>query len=123
MSVTDQHRPGTQQEIDVFPAGLVPNPPAAALTDNDIAGEVAEGAAGENAFRLLESAPARYPVLDPAHTIAPSVARQPSGTIWRARDRKIVVRFIRRRAMGSNGSRRCIVGPLSHITTSPTCQS
>ena len=35
---------------------------------------------------------------------------------------KIVVRFIRRRAKGSNGSRRCIVKPLSHNSASPTCQ-
>ena len=30
--------------------------------------------------------------------------------------------FIKWRAEGSNGSRRCIVKPLSHNSTSPTCQ-
>jgi len=51
-----------------------------------------------------------------------ATARLPSGTIWRSRDRKIIVRFIKRRANGSNGSRRCIVKPLSHKSASPICQ-
>jgi hypothetical protein len=46
----------------------------------------------------------------------------PWGTMWRAGSRMIVERFIRRRAPGSNGSRRCIVKPLSHSNRSPTCQ-
>jgi hypothetical protein len=42
------------------------------------------------------------------------------GMTWRRRSRFIVIRFIRRRASGSNGVRRCIVKPSSHKTTSPT---
>ena len=32
------------------------------------------------------------------------------------------VRFITRRSVSGNGSRRCMVGRLSHMTRSPTCQ-
>ena len=122
MGVTDQHRSGAQQEIDILPSALVPYPTAAAFADHHIGREIAEAAAGENAFGLLDQSEFDIPFRTRVHDTVSSLARVPSGTMWRSRDRKIVVRFIRRRAEGSNGSRRCIVKPLSHSTASPACQ-
>ena len=59
MRVPDQHRPGAEQVIDVFLAVLVPDPAALALADDDLAREIAEGAARQDALRRLEDVVSR----------------------------------------------------------------
>ena len=44
MGVADEHRAGAEQEIDILPARHVPDAPAPAFPDDDVAGKVAEGA-------------------------------------------------------------------------------
>ena len=54
MRVADQHRPGAEQEIDVFLAVLVPHPAGLALADHHLGGVIAEGAAGQYPPRDLD---------------------------------------------------------------------
>ena len=54
MAVADEHRAGAQQEVDILVAADVPDAPAAAFADNDVAGEVAETAGRQHALRQLE---------------------------------------------------------------------
>src|SRR4051812_44404477 len=66
MRVADQHRPGAEQVIDVFLPILVPYPAALALADDNLAGEIPERAARQDALRGLEDI-----VLDRVHFRSP----------------------------------------------------
>jgi hypothetical protein len=50
------------------------------------------------------------------------LASSPSGTMWNSAGRFIVARFMSRRSVAGNGSRRWSRKPLLHKIASPTCQ-
>ncbi len=54
MGVADQHRPRAEQVIDVFLAVFVPDSAGLAFADHHLGGEIAKGAAGQDAFRLVD---------------------------------------------------------------------
>src|SRR6516162_157222 len=74
MSVTNQHRAGAEQEIDIFPAALVPHPAAPALADHYVRGEIAESAAGQHPLRLLNQPAPVLGLSRPVHWRPPRLA-------------------------------------------------
>ena len=51
MGVADEHRPGSQEKIDIFVAADVPDPAAVSFGDDDIGGEVTKATRRQHAAR------------------------------------------------------------------------
>jgi len=54
MGVAHEHRPRTEQEVDILAAGLVPDAAALAFLQHHLGRHVAEAAAGQHALGLLD---------------------------------------------------------------------